>query len=77
MQWYDSAEGSCGLCTRQVRDLHHQPLPQTGAGFPKELIESGGVSRMADDSDVMTVRQLVELVAFLHSRYEFVPRTIR
>jgi hypothetical protein len=31
---------------------------------------------MADYSDVMTVRQMVDLVAFLHSRYEFVPRAI-
>ena len=42
-------------------------------GYPKQSIESGGISRMADYSDVMTVRQLVDLVAFLHSRYEFVP----
>jgi len=30
---------------------------------------------MADYSDVMTVRQLVDLVAFLHSRYQTSPRT--
>ena len=31
---------------------------------------------MADYSDVMTVRQLVDLVAFLHSRYEYVPPAV-
>jgi hypothetical protein len=44
-------------------------------GHPGERIESGGISRMADYSGVMTVRQLVDLVAFLHSRYELVPRS--
>lgn len=52
------------------------PSHKLAPGFPKQHIESGGISRMADYSDVMTVHQLVDLVAFLHSRYEFVPRTI-
>lgn len=51
------------------------PSHKLASGYPKELIESGTGSRMADYSDVMTVRQLVDLVAFLHSRYEFVPKT--
>jgi len=41
--------------------------------YPEELVKSGDESRMADYSDVMTVRQLVDLVAFLHSRYTYVP----
>jgi len=49
------------------------PSHKLARGYPKENIKSGGISRMADYSDVMTVRQLVDLVAFLHSRYEFVP----
>jgi hypothetical protein len=49
------------------------PSHKLARGYPKQSIESGGISRMADYSDVMTVRQLVDLVAFLHSRYEFVP----
>jgi mono/diheme cytochrome c family protein len=52
------------------------PSHKLAPGYPKELIKSGELSRMADYSDVMTVRQLMDLVAFLHSRYEFVPRTI-
>jgi len=51
------------------------PSHKLAPGHPRERIESGGISRMADYSDVMTVRQLVDLVAFLQSRYEFVPRT--
>lgn len=52
------------------------PSHKLAPGYPKEHVKSGGISRMADYSDVMTVRQLLDLVAFLHSRYEFVPRTI-
>jgi hypothetical protein len=53
------------------------PSHKLAPGYPKELIKSGELSRMADYGDVMTVRQLTDLVAFLHSRYEFVPRTVR
>jgi mono/diheme cytochrome c family protein len=49
------------------------PSHQLARGYDKELIESFGESRMADYSDVMTVRQLVDLVAFLHTRYEYRP----
>jgi len=49
------------------------PSHKLARGYPKEHIKSGGISRMPDYGDVMTVRQLVDLVAFLHSRYDFVP----
>jgi len=51
------------------------PSHKLAPGFPEELIKVGTTSRMADYSDVMTVRQLVDLVAFLHSRYQTSPRT--
>jgi mono/diheme cytochrome c family protein len=51
------------------------PDHKLAPGYPEELIKSGAESRMADYSDVMTVRELVDLVAFLHSRYEFTPTT--
>ena len=35
----------------------------------KSLIKSGKLSRMGDYSDVLTVRQLSDLVAFVHSLY--------
>ena len=41
--------------------------------YPEELVKSGEGSRMADYSDVMTVRQLSDLVTFLHSRYTYTP----
>ena len=51
------------------------PSHRLARGFPKEEITSGSGSRMADYSDVMTVRQLIDLVAFLHTVYEVVPAT--
>jgi len=51
------------------------PSHRIARGFPKEALMSGDESRMADYSDVMTVRQLIDLVAFLHTRYEVVPAT--
>jgi len=41
-------------------------------GYPKELITRDGRSAMTDFNDKMTVRQLIDLVAFLQSRYELV-----
>ena len=35
-----------------------------------ERIKSGGESRMANLNEVMTVQQLIDIVAFLHERYE-------
>lgn len=41
-------------------------------GYPKELISKGNQSAMPDFNDKMTIRQLIDLVAFLQSRYELV-----
>ena len=41
-------------------------------GYPKELIAKDGQSIMPDFNDKMTIRQLIDLVAFLQSRYELV-----
>ena len=38
-----------------------------------ELTQTGGESRMADYSEIMTVKQLVDIVAFLQSIYEVTP----
>jgi len=51
------------------------PSHKIHRGYSKELVESAGQSRMADYSEVMTIEQLVDLVAFLHSRYEVIPRS--
>lgn len=49
------------------------PTHKIRYGYSRELVESAGHSRMADYGEVMTVSQLVDLVAFLHSRYEVIP----
>ena len=58
-----------GDLTSSIINPSHK-VPST---YSEELVRSGEGSRMADYGDVMTVRQLVDLVAFLHSRYEYVP----
>jgi mono/diheme cytochrome c family protein len=49
------------------------PSHSLAPGYPKELITKDNQSAMANFNDTMTVRQLLDLVAFLQSRYEFVP----
>ena len=41
--------------------------------YPTELVSVDGKSKMRDYNDALTVRQLIDLVAFLHSRYRTVP----
>ena len=60
-----------GRFMMSIVDPSHKIAP----GFPAELIKVGDESRMPDYSDVMTVQQLVDLVAFMHSLYEYVPQT--
>jgi L-cysteine S-thiosulfotransferase len=45
------------------------PSHKIAAGFPPELLTTGSRSRMGEYADVMTVRQLIDIVAFLHERY--------
>ena len=49
------------------------PSHSLAPGYPKELITKGNQSAMTNFNDTMTVRQLIDLVAFLQSRYNFVP----
>ena len=49
------------------------PSHKLAWGYPKEQIQQDGKSRMRDYSDVMTVRQVIDLVAFLHSQHKYVP----
>jgi hypothetical protein len=48
------------------------PSHKIAPGYRPELVERDGRSRMPDFSDVMTVRQMLDLVAFLQSRYKVV-----
>ena len=43
-------------------------------GFNKESAKDGKISPMRDFNDQMTVQQLIDLVAFVQSRYELIDR---
>jgi mono/diheme cytochrome c family protein len=49
------------------------PSHQLIAGHPPERVASGRLSRMGDFTEAMTVRDLIDVVAFLHPRYEVIP----
>ena len=42
-------------------------------GYPKEQVAIEGESRMPNETEAITVRQLVDLVAYLQARYKVVP----
>lgn len=44
------------------------PSHSLSVGYPKEFIESSGLSRMGDSNSHLTVQQLIDIVAFLKSR---------
>jgi len=46
------------------------PSHELAKGYPEEKVATDGKSLMANFNDVMTVTQLLDLVGFLHSRYE-------
>jgi hypothetical protein len=46
------------------------PSHRTAAGYRLADVRVGELSRMGDFSEQMTVRELIDLVAFLQSRYE-------
>jgi len=46
------------------------PSHRLAKGYPLEEIQSNGVSKMRNYNDTMTVDQLINLVAFLQSKYE-------
>lgn len=45
------------------------PSHQIAPALRKEEVKSGDLSRMPDYGDLMTVRQMIDLVGFLQSRY--------
>jgi hypothetical protein len=50
------------------------PSHRLASGYSKDLVTTGeGQSRMTNYNDVMTVSQLIDVVAFLQSHYELVP----
>jgi L-cysteine S-thiosulfotransferase len=58
-----------GELVTAIIDPSHEIAP----GFKDELVKRGAdTSRMPDYGQLMTVRQMIDLVAFLHSRYRVV-----
>jgi L-cysteine S-thiosulfotransferase len=48
------------------------PSHRLGRGYKEDLISVDGKSRMTDYTEVMTFRQMINLVAFLQSQYEII-----
>jgi hypothetical protein len=49
------------------------PSHRIATGHPTSLVQTGTHSRMGDFGEAMTVRQLIDIVAFLHQQYRVVP----
>lgn len=58
-----------GELVASIVDPSHHLVP----GYDLDLVRTGSLSRMGDFSESMSVRQLIDLVAFLHSTYEVRP----
>lgn len=50
-----------------------EPSHRISPGYRLTQVRAGNLSRMGDYSEQMTVRELIDLVAFLQSRYEVRP----
>jgi sulfur-oxidizing protein SoxX len=61
-----------GELVTAIVDPSHRLAP----GYKREDVQSGKLSRMGDYSEAMTVRELVDVVAFLQSRYEVVSPSV-
>lgn len=59
-------EPTDGELVTSIINANHELYP---AGDPDAMV-SGGESRMANYNEMITVAQLIDLVAFLHDRYE-------
>jgi sulfur-oxidizing protein SoxX len=49
------------------------PSHKLASGYAEETVAADGESKMKNYNAAMTVQELTDLVAFLHSRYELVP----
>lgn len=50
-----------------------EPSHKLAPAYPRNRLKSGDLSRMGDFSDAMTVRELIDIVAFLQAHYTVVP----
>ncbi len=51
------------------------PSHRLAPGYERDVVASGKLSRMGDFSESINVRELIDLVAFVQSRYEVEPPT--
>lgn len=49
------------------------PSHKLASGYSKEAVSADGQSRMTNYNEALTVQQLIDIVAFLQSRYELQP----
>lgn len=49
------------------------PSHELARGYPAQAVSTDGESLMRTYNDVMTIQQLIDLVAFLQAQYEVVP----
>lgn len=49
------------------------PSHKIAKGYPRSTLQVGGISKMKNYNDVMTVAELADLVFFLQSNYELTP----
>lgn len=49
------------------------PSHRIAKGYPMEAVETEGQSKMTNYNDILTVSQLIDLVAFLEAHYELEP----
>ncbi len=49
------------------------PSHRLASGFSKETVGAEGESKMTNYNEVLTIQQLIDLVAFLQSRYKLEP----
>jgi mono/diheme cytochrome c family protein len=57
-----------GELVAAIVDPSHKLAP----AYPRDKIKSGNLSRMGDFADAMTVRELIDIVAFLQAHYQVV-----
>jgi mono/diheme cytochrome c family protein len=63
------AERTDGELVAAIVDPSHRLAP----GYRAATVKSGSLSRMPDYGDALSVRDMIDLVAFLHTRYKLLP----
>ena len=70
-------ENSQGSHARRAGRRNQHPSHTLVRAYATDVVAEAGRSRMRDYNETLTVQQLVDLVAFLHSRYKTVHPTAK